>query len=414
MPRDYFSKEMPDDFVKMKLDRVSFLFDGKDTPSETRRKDDTARRTQHSSKMHCSAFRWINFVSPCALSFEHTRAFGARADEVRLVEYFGSYKTEKAPVAEWNNYAKTHPARDVLKYWTLRDEWVSSKQAGIILEGIPDDDSSTTSSSSSRSSTSSKSSSSTSSNGSDSSADKLIANSDSWFDDRLKLVNLEASMNAAGLESKATVLFRENEEQTKIMNYLALDKSPQNSPESFLQQLELFERLHRLFETRDLSRSILSAYLFMTREYRMDLLHWMGSSLVPQGYERLQEDRDVFLRLHKMPPKTEGLGDKGFEKTERFFPYFNKIRTPRVLRPREVKQYHEDELLAKHNMCSARYVNEVTFARLVIMDGLRDNVPYENLCLVPYMLEWGHAEMNLGKPLRKPGSNSGLPVDYWD
>ena len=60
------------------------------------------------------------------------------------------------------------------------------------------------------------------------------------------------------------------------------------------------------------------------------------------------------------------------------------------------------------------HVNEVTFARLVAMCGLQDTVTYENLCLVPCMLEWGHAEINPGWPLRKPESNSSLPADYWE
>ena len=47
------------------------------------------------------------------------------------------------------------------------------------------------------------------------------------------------------------------------------------------------------------------------------------------------------------------------------------------------------------------------------MAGLRDTVPYENLNVVPYMLEWGHAMMNLGNPLRKPGKDSRLPFNYW-
>ena len=72
------------------------------------------------------------------------------------------------------------------------------------------------------------------------------------------------------------------------------------------------------------------------------------------------------------------------------------------------------ELLDKRDLCTGRYVSETAFSQLVVMAGLKDVVPYENLRLVPYMLEWGHAEMNLGKPLRCPGKNSRLPEDYWN
>jgi hypothetical protein len=71
------------------------------------------------------------------------------------------------------------------------------------------------------------------------------------------------------------------------------------------------------------------------------------------------------------------------------------------------------ELLDKCGICTGCYVVEVPFSRLLSMSGLRDTIPYKNLRLVPYMLEWGHAEMNLGMPLHKPGSDSGLPPDYW-
>jgi hypothetical protein len=45
---------------------------------------------------------------------------------------------------------------------------------------------------------------------------------------------------------------------------------------------------------------------------------------------------------------------------------------------------------------------------------MKDIVPYKKIALLPYMLEWGHAMINLGKPLHLPGHNSGLPVEYWE
>lgn len=195
----------------------------------------------------------------------------------------------------------------------------------------------------------------------------------------------------------------------------ALSLSPQNSPEEFLQQLELHERLDQLYESNDLTKCMLSAYLFMTRDFRWALLHYMGSSKTPADYvqDETLPPPEVYLRLYKIPPNREGLGDKGFDKIERFLPYFNRVQTPRPLRNRKVKQYDVLELLDKRSICTTRYISEVPFARLVKMVGLRDIVPYKNLCQVPYMLEWGHAEMNLGNPIRKPGRSSGLPDDYW-
>jgi hypothetical protein len=42
---------------------------------------------------------------------------------------------------------------------------------------------------------------------------------------------------------------------------------------------------------------------------------------------------------------TKGLGDKGFEHTERCFPYFNHIWWERQLRARQVKQYIQYDVL---------------------------------------------------------------------
>jgi hypothetical protein len=58
-----------------------------------------------------------------------------------------------------------------------------------------------------------------------------------------------------------------------------------------------------------------------------------------------------------------------------------------VLRGRKVKQYHENELEPKRLLCTARYPNEVGFSRIVHLDILKDVVPYESICLLPYAIE---------------------------
>jgi hypothetical protein len=248
------------------------------------------------------------------------------------------------------------------------------------------------------------------------SLDEFLDDLDKWFDERLVLTETKKKLDDAGITHKTTTLVKEDKESLERINGEALGKNPQNDPEEFLQQLEVHERLHRLFEARELRKNILAAYLYITREFRWAHLCHMGSSLTPTDYEHdaSHELPPVYQRLHKIPPHSEGLGDKSYEKTERLFPYFNKIRCPRKLRERTVKHYDVIELLEKRSICTGRYIVEVPFSRLLSVSGLRDVIPYENIRLVPYMLEWGHAEMNLGKPLRKPGSNSGLPSDYWD
>lgn len=145
----------------------------------------------------------------------------------------------------------------------------------------------------------------------------------------------------------------------------------------------------------------------------------MGSDELPEGYRADYTDADVpqiALRLAKIPPGWELLGDKGFEKTDRFFPFMNAVRTPLVLRSRDTKQYRTVELAGedgKKSLCTLRYTSEVGFSRVTILDGLKDVIPYRNLSILQHMHHWGHAMINLKMPLRRPGRNSVVGRDYW-
>jgi hypothetical protein len=244
------------------------------------------------------------------------------------------------------------------------------------------------------------------------SKDTVILNWDASFDCRAKKVDAEKELKGT---DTMTTLARENDDALRKHLAKAFKLSPQSSPEELIQQLELHQRLHMLYETGRLKKCMLSAYLYMTIQYREQLLLHLGSSsITPTTAANSPPPPDVWIRLAKIAPGVEGLADKGFERTDRYFPFFNAIRTPRVLRGRKVKQYHEDELEPKRAICTARYINEVGFARTVDLDVIKDTVPYENLRILPYALEWAHAHLNIGLPLRKPGRHCGLPDSYWD
>lgn len=443
IPRDYFMKEMPEEMRELGLVDNEFMTDGKDGLSETLRKDDPLRRRQNSSKMKASAFRFMNFTSNAGLSFEHTRAYGARVEETALIGLHGSYEKEKAPMEDWKDYANSEAGRErtILTYWTLLDDIVSPEEALALIENDALVDSSNggvdaegevdvaPTAECSRNESEQVDDEAAANNPEpllppqdseedetemEEEADKMLDDLNEWYKDRVVKTEVKAKMDEKGVTTKKLTTIREDEAGLKRVNMEALAKSPQGSPEEFLQQLEVHERLHRLYESRELTKCLLSAYLHMTKEFRWECLSYMGSEMTPANYERVCEDPpDVFLRLHKITPKGEGLADKAFEKCERLFPYFNRIRCPRKLRFRKVKQYHTLELIDKRSICTGRYIVEVPFSRLLAVAGLRDVVPYENIRIVPYMLEWGHAQMNLAMPLRKPGRDCGLPVDYW-
>ena len=153
---------------------------------------------------------------------------------------------------------------------------------------------------------------------------------------------------------------------------------------------------------------MLSVRTHISKECRTNVLKNLGLCKY-SSQEEIIEKPVIWLRSAKMPFDGEGLGDKGFEFTDRIFAWFNQVRTPRVLRKRDVKQHDIPELVDKNLFCKGRHTIEVAFSFLENVDSLKDTVPFENVSMLPHALEWGHAIINLNMPLRTPGSKSGLP-----
>ena len=57
----------------------------------------------------------------------------------------------------------------------------------------------------------------------------------------------------------------------------------------------------------------------------------------------------------------EGLGYKIFDKKDFYFAHFNRVRLPRLLRYRNAKQCHQNELTQKSTCCTGRHTSEVIF-----------------------------------------------------
>ena len=62
-----------------------------------------------------------------------------------------------------------------------------------------------------------------------------------------------------------------------------------------------------------------------------------------------------WLRPTKTPVHGEGLADKGFKNCDRYFANLNRVRCPRMLRNREVKQCNVIELMTKDKHCKLRH-----------------------------------------------------------
>ena len=74
-------------------------------------------------------------------------------------------------------------------------------------------------------------------------------------------------------------------------------------------QLLLFERLHDLHESESLKKCMLSAFLHVTRDYRIKLMKCLGFSINDDAIFT-PIDPKVGLGCTKIPVKGEGLADK--------------------------------------------------------------------------------------------------------
>ena len=101
------------------------------------------------------------------------------------------------------------------------------------------------------------------------------------------------------------------------------------------------------------------------------------------------------MRSAKLQFDGEGLADKGFENADRHFSHFNRVRYPRILRNRNVKQCDVVELLSKEDYCKLRCTSEVDFTLFKNVDVVKDCVPIENISQLPHAVKWACGHVNL-------------------
>ena len=82
---------------------------------------------------------------------------------------------------------------------------------------------------------------------------------------------------------------------------LANKKTPQHDVHELANQLILFEKLHCLYENNQLEKCMLSAYIFMTRTYRLKNLKHLEFDMNELDYN-LGNPPKIWLRGAKLPP----------------------------------------------------------------------------------------------------------------
>jgi len=88
---DYIEATYPEDFTAADVVDIGALPDGKDIMTDTPRTNTAITRAFFSDKVHHSAVRWINWLTPEGLSFEHTDLFLGRASEKAVVRLWGPH-----------------------------------------------------------------------------------------------------------------------------------------------------------------------------------------------------------------------------------------------------------------------------------------------------------------------------------
>jgi hypothetical protein len=116
---------------------------------------------------------------------------------------------------------------------------------------------------------------------------------------------------------------------------------------------------------------------------------------------RVSEKKLVELwgpRLAKCPHGWCMLADRGFHGTAHYYPNFNAQLTPRFLSKRQ--QFETEEVTSDYGICKLRYTCEVAFSRVVAQGCVRDVIPFKYFSVLKHMIDWGHANINLGKALQ--------------
>lgn len=102
-------------------------------------------------------------------------------------------------------------------------------------------------------------------------------------------------------------------------------------------------------------------------------------------------------------------GDKGFDQTSVFYPYYNQILHPAFLTGGDKAQFSEKQMDWNRKACENRYTSEVVFARFKNFGGLGEIMKRKSFHYVHYLWAWGHGMANMYLPLQTPAECDYFP-----
>eukprot|EP00956_Cyclotella_meneghiniana_P026545 scaffold57673_cov45-Cyclotella_meneghiniana.AAC.2 len=158
------------------------------------------------------------------------------------------------------------------------------------------------------------------------------------------------------------------------------------------------EAMHRSFESGMNEKCLLSHYLFHTRAQRVVLTAQLKHAI------EVNDTKDslnwVPVRLEKLPPGYDGLGDRGFEGTSTSYPHCNPMKTPCFLEGRD--QYTHAETVGTRDLCQGRYGSEAYNKRTNDHVYLQDKVPRCRFEFFENALKWSLFKANMCQPFLMP------------
>ena len=423
--KEYLDGEEPERSKLVGVTNVVTV-DGTDTTVEKNRKDPTAAALEYGSKNKCLGTRSLNWATATCLAIEHTKEFCARASEKAVYDLHGSLGKRKAPLKEWQNIGhglekKQKMCRlkvgteDMFDYHDMEQTMNTIKALGMDEElavGAVDDGvllTATLEEVDEMPGANPKQSTGRSRLPPTTTKCKVptIKEIDDWFVYRETVKTVHETSDKLAPLIEVDVL--------KQQNTNALEGGVNSSGIEKLAQYEVHERLHIAYENKHLKKTTLSHFLSATKRDRHMVLKWLGSDLAPTTIPMPVEDElpDIWLRLSKIPPSYGILGDKGFYKADRLNPNINVVRTPWKLSDDKVQEYKRSAgmIQSDRETSDTRVVVEDDYERYRNETILKGVVPYWVIAMLPYAHEWGHANMNLLDPVRRPGNSA---EEYWD
>lgn len=448
---DYLNKERPDEYVENDLADVGSQCDGKDYKCETFRKSSTLNRLVQSSKVKMSALRDITWSTPTGLVWMYSPLILARATESGIVQWMGSYsmpEDKHVPIqrSDWDGDCLALEDSDndgdsdddgdgssvaipasiaPIEINSDSEEEAEDRTLGISIAPLNDVDGLD--------------------NGGDGGEDfgdegrqvweeamatGVVGYSDESGDEeadgpgdsskkepipvvgevRSFFDKMLGSNNRSGeLPEKKIKLIDKTAVSAEELESAAAevrDEGPDLNGKSKLEQLQILEELHLIFEGKvkgkKLRKCLLSMYLKLTKCDRRKMIKEIkdyrdGLTKCPPQIPR---------RLAKLPRELSVLADRGFADDSLSYPNFNAIVSPEFLEGRE--QFARDEVARDRKKCELRYTCEVVYSRVVNEDLLNGIVPFEAMARVSNAHSWAHGAANLRRPLKMPGSNSKL------